>query len=210
MPYRDDYDALVNRNAQLNRELAEARATLEHERRVRSLPLLDQIRVASPCNADWDTMKGDHQVRFCGQCQKNVYNLSGMARAHAERLVQETEGRLCVRFYRRADGTLLTADCPVGASKLRFRRATVAAVGAGLLLVGGFWASRTRMGEPVPSMGTAPRPALMETRGEVASTVGSTVAPPAQQRPKPAPKPHPTMGHPKKGQVTLPQPKSPN
>jgi hypothetical protein len=28
--------------------------------------------------------------------------------------VRETEGRLCVRFYRRRDGTLLTEDCPVG------------------------------------------------------------------------------------------------
>jgi hypothetical protein len=34
--------------------------------------------------------------------------------AEAERLVVEKEGRLCVRFHRRADGTVLTRDCPVG------------------------------------------------------------------------------------------------
>jgi hypothetical protein len=75
---------------------------------------LDDIRVASPCSVSWDAMKGDERVRFCQQCRLNVYNLSGMSRGEAEQLVQQAEGRLCVRFHRRADGKLLTDDCPVG------------------------------------------------------------------------------------------------
>jgi hypothetical protein len=69
--------------------------------------VLAQIHVASPCRASWDDMNGDDRVRHCRQCAKNVYNLSGMRRADAEALVARMEGNLCVRFYRRADGTML-------------------------------------------------------------------------------------------------------
>ena len=95
--------------------------------------LLRRVRVASPCAASWDRMEGDARVRFCRECNLNVYNLSEMTRAEAEALVARTEGRLCARFYRRADGTVLTQDCPKG---LRAVRARVSrAAGAGLAAV---------------------------------------------------------------------------
>jgi len=59
-------------------------------------------------------MAGTDQVRHCTLCNKNVYNLSAMTRGQAEALLRETEGRLCARLYRRADGTVLTENCPVG------------------------------------------------------------------------------------------------
>jgi hypothetical protein len=59
-------------------------------------------------------MVGNERVKFCGQCSLNVYNLSSMTRAEAEHLIASTEGRLCVRFYRRRDGSIITKDCPVG------------------------------------------------------------------------------------------------
>jgi hypothetical protein len=77
--------------------------------------ILDGIRVASPCQANWDAMSGDDVARFCSDCSKNVYNISGMKTSDALALIAEREGDLCVRFYRRLDGTVLTADCPVGA-----------------------------------------------------------------------------------------------
>jgi len=80
---------------------------------------LDDVRVASPCKADWNDMYGDERRRFCGDCKLNVYNLSGMSREEAERLVTNSEGRLCVRFFRRRDGSILTADCPVGWAKVK-------------------------------------------------------------------------------------------
>src|SRR5438105_4127775 len=85
---------------------------------------LDRVRVATPCRASWNAMDGDERVRFCPSCRFNVYNLSEMSRAEAAKLVTETEGRLCVRFYRRADGTMLTRDCPVGIRMMRRRVAT--------------------------------------------------------------------------------------
>jgi hypothetical protein len=75
---------------------------------------LDNIRVASPCPASWERMTGDDRVRHCQECKLNVYNLSEMTRVEAERLIASREGRMCVRFYRRADGTILTRDCPRG------------------------------------------------------------------------------------------------
>jgi hypothetical protein len=37
-----------------------------------------------------------------------------MTEEEALKLVEEREGRLCVRFYQREDGTVITRDCPVG------------------------------------------------------------------------------------------------
>jgi hypothetical protein len=85
----------------------------------RDADLLNSLRVASPCDASWEEMEGDDLVRVCPLCQKNVYNLSGMNRREAAAFVREVEGRLCVRFYRRADGTLLIDDCPVGLGAVR-------------------------------------------------------------------------------------------
>lgn len=88
--------------------------------------LLDDIRIASPCTASWDQMTGTDTKRFCGDCQLHVYNISGMRANDAARLVESAEGRICVRLYKRADGTVLTRDCPVG-FRSRVRRVTRAA-----------------------------------------------------------------------------------
>jgi hypothetical protein len=100
---------------------------------------LDGIQVAKPCPANWDAMSGDERVRFCGLCKLNVYNLSAMKREEAEALVREREGRVCVRFFRREDGTILTQDCPVGLAALRRRVAKVAASLAAFVTIG--WAA---------------------------------------------------------------------
>jgi hypothetical protein len=75
---------------------------------------LDRVSIAAPCSADWDSMPGSDRVRHCSQCNKNVYNLSAMTRRQAEALLRESEGRLCARLYRRADGSVITENCPVG------------------------------------------------------------------------------------------------
>lgn len=98
-----------------------------------SMTSLDLIHVASPCPASWDAMTGDEQVRFCQQCKLNVYNLSEMSRVEAEEFVSRREGRTCVKFFRRADGTVLTKDCPVGVRALRQRFVRAAAALAGIL-----------------------------------------------------------------------------
>lgn len=86
-----------------------------------TLNILDDIRVASPCPADWTRMTGDDRMRHCSECRLNVYNISEMTREEAVRLVFETEGRVCVRFYRRPDGTVITNDCLRGLVAIRAR-----------------------------------------------------------------------------------------
>jgi hypothetical protein len=93
-------------------------------------------------------MQGDDRVRFCGQCEKNVYNISALTHAEAEDLIREKEGKLCVRFYQRVDGTVLTADCPWGRRRRRRRHVVmIAGTAAGLLITAGF-VSFARMGSP--------------------------------------------------------------
>jgi hypothetical protein len=95
---------------------------------------LDKISIASPCTADWNAMRGDDRTRFCAQCKLNVHDLSAMTREQAMDIVRAAgQGRVCVRFYRRQDGTVLTQDCPVGLrQKLRRAWARSAALFVGL------------------------------------------------------------------------------
>jgi hypothetical protein len=95
---------------------------------IRSEEILKNVRVASPCPMSWDRMEGDDRVRYCGNCKLNVYNLSDMDREDAARLVSEKEGRLCVTFYQRRDGSVLTRDCPVGLRAARKKMAMALAV----------------------------------------------------------------------------------
>ena len=72
---------------------------------------LDVITVKNPCTASWHEMSGNDRVRFCSHCWKHVYNISEMTRDEAETLITHSEGRLCVRLYRRADGTIVSRQC---------------------------------------------------------------------------------------------------
>ena len=155
MSYRDDVDALAARHASLETEaekVARERdraAELLREARLRArLPVLDDVRVAAPCRASWDAMTridGD-RVRHCGDCDKRVYNLSQMTRDEAEALIVAHEGKLCVRYYRRADGTILTKDCPVGVGKRRRRRFIAAGILATFATGAAAYVMRTRPG----------------------------------------------------------------
>lgn len=233
MSYRNDVEAIETQVRQLEGELAgvrRERARLEsvvrdepklvteldalrrelHARAPRHLPLLDQVRVASPCHERWDDMSGDEQARHCARCDKNVYNLSTMTRDAAEALLREKEGKLCVRFYRRADGTILTADCPVGVRRKRVQ--LVAAAGAATALAAGAAAMMfARMGAPqpvppiavgvvqggaaaMPDPPSAPPPVSLE-QGEPVSEVMGDMAAPARPAPPPE-RVHTRMGRP--------------
>lgn len=137
MSYRNDVDALAARHAALETEVAEiakqrdaARRLLDEARERAKLPVLDNLRVASPCSEKWADMAGDDRVRACGKCNQNVYNLSALTRDEAAALIAERNGRMCVRYYQRADGTILLADCTVGRRNKRYRRALAAGLAA--------------------------------------------------------------------------------
>jgi hypothetical protein len=112
-------------------------ASTEKEIMARFNNPLNHVRVAAPCPADWDQMIGSERMRFCGQCSLNVYNLSSMTRSEAESLIARNEGRLCVRFYRRRDGSIITEDCPVGLRAIS-RRVFYVAKAIGSMVLGVF------------------------------------------------------------------------
>lgn len=80
---------------------------------------LDNLYIATPCNAKWEDMVGDDKVRACSLCSKNVFNISNMTRLEAERLLTENGSSICVGIYRRKDGTILIDDCPFGLRQIR-------------------------------------------------------------------------------------------
>lgn len=92
-------------------------------------------------------MTGDERKRFCSLCKLNVYNISAMTLPEAEKLITEAEGRVCVRMFRRADGTVITQDCPVGLAervKRRVRRTVAVASAACAVVIA--WAGNVRLG----------------------------------------------------------------
>ena len=184
--YRDDVEALNARHSSLaqelaakTRELADATRLLDDAKARAKLPVLDNLRVATPCSADWAKMSGDDRVRACADCNKNVYNISNLTRDEAHALIIEKEGKLCVRFFQRADGTILLKDCTIGIAKKRRRK--LVAAGAAVLLAGGagalLYRSHVKANEPQPLMGLV---ALPEVSTQGAPTAAHETAPPPE------------------------------
>lgn len=72
---------------------------------------LTDLKTAFNCPAKWQHMSGDERVRHCTKCSQKVYNISAMTRDEAVKLIEESGGKACVRFYQKADGTILTRPC---------------------------------------------------------------------------------------------------
>jgi len=59
---------------------------------------LDPPQINSPCTADWDSMIGTAQVRFCQHCQLNVHEISQFNEKQFNRLLRKSGDRLCIRY----------------------------------------------------------------------------------------------------------------
>lgn len=68
---------------------------------------LNNLTIPAPCQADWNSMIGNDQVRFCEHCSLDVHDLSQLSRSQAERLVGRSQGRLCVRYHHDPAGRLV-------------------------------------------------------------------------------------------------------
>lgn len=146
-----------------------------------SLPLLEHVRIASPCPVRWEEMSpvtGDERVRHCDRCSLNVYNLSNMTAVEAEALLAtKVPGtRLCAGFFRRVDGTVLTRDCPVGlrAARQRLARLATRIAAAAALVMSGAVFARARSREAWPGGVVNARPFMT-----LAAWLRAQPAPPA-------------------------------
>jgi hypothetical protein len=88
---------------------------------------IDTIRIASPCTALWTEMSGDDRARFCGLCQKTVYDSMSIDACELERLVDQAA---CVRVHRDGGGRVLTRDRIARAVALAATAALAACTGA--------------------------------------------------------------------------------
>jgi hypothetical protein len=95
---------------------------------------INDLKVAKPCPVGWENMSGDSRTRFCSLCELNVYNISEMTATEVQDLIENSGGRVCGKVYKRADGTVLTRDCPVGLSKYRKRVAKYSGAVLGAVL----------------------------------------------------------------------------
>lgn len=79
-------------------------------------PELGLVRIATPCPMRWADMDGDGPARHCGRCAQTVFNFAELDSEEARQLLRKhaAGGRICARIFLRADGTVLTKDCPKG------------------------------------------------------------------------------------------------
>ena len=137
---------------------------------------IDRMRIATPCPISWEQMVGDHRVRFCDHCQLNVYNISELSRLESEKLIASTEGRLCARLFRRADGTVLTKDCPVGLRALRRRVAKrTAAIFAAIVSLSGAAFGQESSGKDKSSAPTQTKITRTNIRDQTGTSLSLTV-----------------------------------
>jgi hypothetical protein len=93
-----------------------------------------------------------------------------MPRDEAEALLAAREGKMCVRLYKREDGTVMTSDCPVGVKRRRRRRAVAGVLGGGMMAAtASLFASSTgqMQGAPVPT-------GIPEVQGSAVIITGDT------------------------------------
>ena len=99
--------------------------------------LLSRIVIETPCNQDWGKMQGNERKRHCSSCNKFVHNLSEMTTEEALKLLEAREP-VCVRLFRRPDGTVLTKECTPGKVKRWRGYAVMSAAACALLSFVGF------------------------------------------------------------------------
>lgn len=126
--------------------------------------ILRQIKVASPCAANWNDMQGDERVRLCAECDRHVYDFSEMKQREIEALMRGADGRICAAIYRRRDGTVITADCPVGLREKAARvRRRLAVAFSGFATVASAFAQSTKAPDKQNQVEEAAKPALAAT-----------------------------------------------
>jgi hypothetical protein len=135
--------------------------------KTRKKNVLKAIEIPTPCKVDWDSMAGSSQVRFCAECRKEVYNLSAMSLKEAEAIIASSNGKLCGRLTRLADGTPVSLETPVPVRLIGLRPSPMAsAVVTAMLSVGPSVSAQGTIGpRPVataPASADDPPPAQSE------------------------------------------------
>jgi Carboxypeptidase regulatory-like domain/Ankyrin repeats (3 copies)/Ankyrin repeats (many copies) len=89
--------------------------------------LSEQLKIKTPCSANWDQMIGNEWVRFCEHCQLTVNDLTPLTPKRVRRLIENSKGRLCVRYRVSREGTPLLKAVPQQLHQIRKRVSKIAA-----------------------------------------------------------------------------------
>jgi hypothetical protein len=138
--------------------------------------MLNNIRIASPCPADWEKMAGNERVRHCQACNLDVYNFSTWTEREIRSLLAgKKEDRLCARLYQRRDGTVLTQNCPVGVRALTHRLSRIAGAVLSFMMPGLVGAQRA-LGQSYTTTNTADAVLQLEVFDRSGSRVSNATA----------------------------------
>jgi hypothetical protein len=132
-----------------------------------------EVPIATPCGADWRTMKPTDNKRFCDSCKKHVHDLSAMTSAEARAVLASppVEG-LCVRYLHDAHGDIVFQQAPIAPTLLvrAKRMARVAAIAA-LPMAMAACAAGATTGSPPPVMGAVACPVPSASASAIAPEV---------------------------------------
>ncbi len=149
----------------------------------------NRLQIATPCTRTWESLQGDGAKRWCGDCRLHVYDFSQMRSREVRALMASTEERVCGRLMRRADGTVITADCGPIRERLRRRAQRIRAAAAALLgLAGTFTLSACSAGGGATSNPPDPMGAVAAPPEDEPPLLGE-VCPAEELMGKPAPPP---------------------
>ncbi len=129
----------------------------------------------------WDKMTGDNQVRFCEQCQRQVWNFFEMTEAEIVEVMRTNPERLCAQIKKTKDGILVTKDYRPAQKKFRFSMLAMMALAtclAPLMFVAPtIYRWLTPAAQPPPQ---APIPSEAQLRAAIDEMIGRVRKPPAE------------------------------
>lgn len=132
-------------------------------------------KTALPCAWTWDATYAVEKYRYCGSCQRAVYNLAGLEMPEAEELILKAENVAKFTLYKRTDGLYMTSDCPQAVKR---RSDMILMTTFSLALAAAFVVYLTTLPKPKPL--PAPAPVASATK---------------KHPPTPKEKPQPGSGH---------------
>jgi hypothetical protein len=98
------------------------------------------------CPIPWTTMPGDERSRFCSQCARTVVNVSFLTESQRAALLENPPpGGLCVAYYRRLSGEMVSAERPLTpAEASALTPYGIAALSFGVAALAGVYAPEVR------------------------------------------------------------------
>lgn len=69
---------------------------------------LENFEVPQPCAMNWDEMTGNEEVRHCGKCQHQIYNISEMPKRRALKVLNQPNERVCISYLQDEQNQVIT------------------------------------------------------------------------------------------------------